>query len=136
MCVLILLDRMDEERLSLLQENVAGSKDKEECLIMGMDLLQAASQSSSLVVRYLTSLQQLSGEDVQTRRTNESQRDDIAENNSSQGMSDVQNGTLPFGIDYFDPVWPNDLEVGNFDDWLAGAELWADSSTSAAAFMS
>jgi hypothetical protein len=135
MSVLFVLDRMDEERLSLLQEDVTGGKNKD-CLVMGMELLQAASQSSSLAARYLTALQQLSREDVQLRCANASQRSDVTENDNSRGLTDFQNSTLPLGIDPLDPIWGTNLDFGNFDDWLSGAELWGDSSTSAAAFMS
>lgn len=130
LCVLFILDRMDEERLSLLQEDVADGKD-EDCLITGMELLQAASQSSSLAKRYLAALQQLSGEDAQSQYTNASQHNDVVQNDNSRGGVDLQNGIVPLGLDPLDPLWGINVDFGNFDNWLSGQELWGDSSTNA-----
>jgi len=126
---------MDEERLSLLQEDLADEKDKD-CLIMGMELLRAASQSSSLAAHYLTMLQPLNGEDVHLRRANASHRSDVAENDYSQGLADFQNGMLPVGIVPLDPLWGVNLDFGDSDDWLSATELWGDSLTSADKFVS
>jgi hypothetical protein len=123
---------MDDERLSLLQEDMTGGKDKE-CLIMGMELLQNASRSSNLAARYLIIFQQLSGGDVRLRSANALQRSDVTENNISEGLAHLQNGMLPFDIDTLDPVWGIDYDFVGFDDLLNGAELWGGFSTGAAA---
>jgi hypothetical protein len=132
MCVLIVLDRMDRERLSLLQEDMAGGKDKE-YLIMGMELLQNASQSSNLAARYLIIFQQLSGGDVRLRSANALQRSDATEYNISDGLAHLQNGELPFDIDSLDPLWGTNYDFVGFDDLLNGAELWGGFSTGATA---
>lgn len=130
MCVLLVLGRMDEARLSLLQEDAAGGKDRD-CLIMGMEFLSVTSQSSSLAARYLTVLQQLGGEDVQSRRGQALQRsDDVAESENTRGLADFQNGMPAMGIDSLDPIWGINLDFGNFDDWLSGSGLGGDFQTS------
>ena len=126
---------MDEDRLSLLQEDVSDEKDRD-CLIKGMGLLQAAKQSGSLAARYLTVLQQLRGENVQPRCTNTPQRSDVTEHGDSQGPVDFHNSLLPVDINPLDPIWDINLDLGNFDGWLSGAELSGDSSKSADTFMS
>jgi hypothetical protein len=126
---------MDEERLSLLREGAAGGKNKD-YLTMGMELLQAASQSNSLAARYLSVVQQLGGDDVDLRDFNPSLRSDVAEPDNPHGLSDFQNGMISLEIDPLDPLWDINLDFGNFDDWLSGAELWGNSSTSANTFMS
>lgn len=130
MCVLVVLGRMDKERLSLLHEDPAGGKDRN-CISMGMEILNTASQCSILAARYLAALQQLGGEDIRTRGVSVLQRGDgVVENDNIGRLADFQNGMPPSGIDPLDPIWGINLDFGNFDDWLSGAELLGDFSTS------
>src|ERR1700753_2910615 len=94
LCVLLVLDRMDEERLSLLQEDVAGGKGRD-CLVVGVQLLQAARQTSSLAARYLATVQKLGGDNAHLRCTTASQRSAVAEPDNSREAADFQDGIPP-----------------------------------------
>ena len=63
MCVLWILERMDQDERSLLGESMDNDKE-DDCYQMGMELLEAACQSSSLAARYVAILQQLRGERI------------------------------------------------------------------------
>lgn len=121
MCVLFILDVMDEERLSLLQEDVTDRKHKD-CLNTGMELLHTASKSSSFASRLLAALQQLSRENAELRHTI-SQPSDITEDDNSRGVADLQTSLPPFGIDPLDPLWGINIDFGDFNEWLSGPEF-------------
>lgn len=135
MCVLCVLDRMDHERLSLLQEDAAGGETKD-YLTLGMEFLQMASQSNSLAAQYLSVVQQLHGDDIHSRYSNASQRSDVAEIDNSRGLAELQSGMVPLEFEPLDPLWGMDSDFGNFNDWLSGAELLGNASTTAPTFMS
>ncbi|KAJ9614041.1 hypothetical protein H2200_002177 [Cladophialophora chaetospira] len=126
MCVLLILERLDNEKLSLLQEEVAGGRDKE-CLVLGWDFLQAASQTNSFAGRYISALQQLAGEKLPSRYATSLKQNEGPGIDNSHELGELQGYGLPEEFDPLDPVWGINLEFGNFDDWLPSAELFGGS---------
>jgi hypothetical protein len=108
---------MDEERLSLLGEDVVGEEDKE-CFTTGMAFLQTASQSSSLAGRYVTLLQHLNEEDDQEGNINASQHSELRNTETTQPLGHLQSSVYPWTIESLDLTMEANLDFANFDDWL------------------
>lgn len=117
MCVLHILHRMDDERLSLLGEDMAGDND-EECLNMGMAFLQTACKSSSLAVRYIYILQHIGGNEDQGGTADAPQRKTNRGLQGSQVLGNMQSGLSPWNIEPHDLLMGAGFDFGNFDDWL------------------
>ena len=129
MCVLYVLNGMDEGRLLLLGEDMV-DQDNKQCLILGMSFLQSASQSNSLAARYLTILQHLSGENAEAGNINASQRNDLRDAETAQAVGNFQSTVSPWNIEIPGLTLGASLDFANFDDWLWEADPFSDPTMS------
>lgn len=134
MCVLCILERMDDGKRALINESVC-NESGEDCHRVGFGFLQAASLSSLLAARYVSILQQLHGGHSVERMDASMKDNSIPTSFSHYGSShDSLVVTYPqdnigrwaFGSD--DPISQSDFDFANIDDLFFSTGLLGDNT--------
>ena len=146
MCILCILAKTDKEKRTFLGED-ASNADEEDCYSMGMELLQAASQSSPLSARYVAILQQLQGDSVVSTGVSKetsvpAQDTSVSQAYPSQVPADSQYGSTRWDFSSQDPMSGFDFDFADIDNlFFSTGPLWQSSMGAAenqmsAAYMS
>lgn len=108
---------MDKDKRSLLDDQL-DSAQAHECYRIGMGLLHAVDQSSTLVVRFLAILEQLRGDGNDEDWSNLSRKNGHVDH--SQQDSRAQASTFTWALNPLGPMLDNYIDFSDLDTFLAG----------------
>lgn len=126
LCVLCVLERMDNEKRSLLDVSIDSTQCRE-CYRVGMELLHAVDQSSKLVVRFIAILERLRGDGIDEDCSRLSGKN-VGETHLPPGSgyvehpqqySKAQADTYSWVLNPLGPMFDNYIDFSDLDAFLA-----------------